>query len=53
MKKHNKKQTEEENLLCKFAKVIAPQVSKFCTGTYYQPQEPNNMKEFLQKNSNS
>lgn len=33
--------------MCKLAVMLAPSVSEFCRGSYYQPNEPDNLKEFV------
>lgn len=47
MKEHKKSQTKEKNLLCWLAEIVAPQASEFCWGLYYQPKEPDKMREFV------
>ena len=36
-------------MLCKLAVIFAPQISEYCMGSYYQPKEPDNIKELLAK----
>lgn len=36
-------------MLCKLAVIFAPQISEYCMGFYYQPKEPDNIKELLAK----
>ena len=49
LKEHKKTQTQGGKLLCKLAEWLAPQTSEFCVGFYYQPQEPDNLKELVTK----
>lgn len=38
--------------LCTFAETIASIAPNACRGSWYQPEEPEGLKEFLQKNIN-
>ncbi|RGZ74800.1 cyclic lactone autoinducer peptide [Agathobacter rectalis] len=44
---HKKRQTKEKGLLCRLAEIVAPQAAEFCWGHYYQPKEPDKMREFV------
>ena len=41
------RENEEKNLLCRLAEIVAPQALEFCWGLYYQPKEPDKMREFV------
>lgn len=47
LKEYKKTKTQGRNLMCKLAVMLAPSVSEFCRGSYYQPKEPDNLKEFV------
>lgn len=47
LKEYKKTKTQGRNLMCKLAVMLAPSVSEFCRGSYYQPNEPDNLKEFV------
>lgn len=52
MRKFKEIQIFLEKMLCKLAVIFAPQISEYCMGFYYQPKEPDNIKELLAKKQN-
>ncbi len=49
MKGHKETRLQKGAIMCRIAELAAPSVSHCCYGTYFQPTEPDNLKEFVAK----
>lgn len=49
MKEREETRLQKGAIMCRIAEVAAPSVSHCCFGMYFQPTEPDNLKEFVAK----
>lgn len=49
MRQNSKQGKRVGKVLCNMALHFAPLASNFCWGMYYQPKEPEGLKEFAKK----